>query len=525
MALPTRTRRLIRQDVVKKYYRGHDIVVSTTTSASTAGSTATTTLVDTALSPAAESEDYRRAYIYVSTQPTAVDSTTTMNDAGGISAADTDVTVADGTLLAIGDGIQFGATVTTLDAEIMRITNIAGNVVTITRAIQGTTAATHATALKVWTIGPAVGEIVRVTNVSFAGTTSQLTFLPALSCRLRSGQEYELHYDFHPSKPNEIINELLDLFMHPVKDPATLVADGSMESAGVTDWTASVATLTKDTAVSRHGAQSLKVVATAADGQARSASMAVRPSTTLLVAALVFVTSGDAATLGLYGSATTAGTFALIDKADTAASGWVLLYFTATTTSAQEYVQVYLESQANGDVTYWDHVIVWPADRLDIPLPGVFEYAQDVEMVGYFPLGRALSATGDDNAYEYSGEGLAFYAHYTTDREDTGVDPHVLKLTGVKKVTKPLWVAGWTDYAALSGDTATTLANKDILVQNALAELLDAAALRAEEAEKPDLAARLSARASIARDEVAVLSTGFGPEPRGTVRGAFRRGG
>jgi len=498
-------------------------VISTTTSESTAGSTARTTLIDTALSPAAESEDFRRVYLYISTQPTAVDSTADMNDAGGISAADTSVTVTDGTLLAIGDGIKFGATVGTLDAEVMLITNIVGNVLTITRAIQGTTAATHADALGVWTIGPAVGEVVRVTNVSFAGTTSQLTFLPSLSCRLRSGQEYELHYDFHPSKIHELLDEYLDIAVHLISVPVTLVTDGDMEATGVTDWTASVATLTKDTTTTKHGKQSLKVVATAANGQARSTAFAVRPNTTVLVSALVYVTSSDAAKLTLLGSATSGGTYTSIDTATSAASGWVRFYFLADT-STYEWLKVYLESQANADETYWDYVVVWPIDRFDVQvLPSVFEYGQDLDMVGYYPVGRALSSTGDRNAYEESGKELTFYCHYSTDLEDMSVNAHQVNFLGIAKVDQALWLRGYKDYDVFASDSDTTKAHKELVVQHVLADLLDAAALRAEDVEKHDLAARLTARANLAREEISGLSGIFGPTPRGVIQGAFRR--
>ena len=516
MALPTRTRRLLRQDVIKKFYRAHDIVVSTTTS----GAQGTTTLTDTILSPTAEAEDYRRAYTYVSTQPAQVTSGSNTNNAD-LSAVATSLTVVDGTLFTAGDGIQLGA-----DAEIMRVTVVAGNILTLVRGIQSTTATTHdlTPAVVVYKIGPAVGEVSRVTNVNFSGSTSTLTLLPALSCSLVSGQEYELHYDFHPTKVNELLDELLDVFMHPLRLPATLVADGAMMLTGTTNWAASVATLTKDTTYSRRGTQSLKVVATAANGQAQSDAIPMRPSTSLLVAALVYITSGDSAKLTLLGSATSGGTYAEIDTAASAASGWVIFLFTATNTSTQEYVKVYLESQANTDVTYWEHVIVWPMDQLRIPLPASFEYGQDIDRVVYFQTGRGLSATGDDNAYEDSGAAPVFYSHHVVDRGDSTLDPHQLMLIGVTKVDKPLWLEGWIDYSALASDSATTFANKDILVQQTLAELLDAAALRAEEDEKHDLAARLTARADLARAEVMDLAKGFNPAPQGVVEGAFRRG-
>ena len=84
---------------------------------------------------------------------------------------------------------------------------------------------------------------------------------------------------------------------------------------------------------------------------------------------------------------------------------------------------------------------------------------------------------------------------------------------------------GYQDYDAFASDSDTTKANKELVVQHVLADLLDAAALRAEDAEKHDLAARLSVRAKLAREEVAGLNQLFGPEPKGMISGAFKRSG
>jgi hypothetical protein len=61
MAAPTTTRKLLRQKAIKKLYAHHFPVVSTSTSGGN-----TTTLVDTVLGPAAQTEDYIGAWVYVS---------------------------------------------------------------------------------------------------------------------------------------------------------------------------------------------------------------------------------------------------------------------------------------------------------------------------------------------------------------------------------------------------------------------------------------------------------------------------
>lgn len=60
MAAPTTTRKLIRQKTVKKLYAPRFPIVSTTTGAST-----TTTLIDSVLGPAAQTENYIRAWVYI----------------------------------------------------------------------------------------------------------------------------------------------------------------------------------------------------------------------------------------------------------------------------------------------------------------------------------------------------------------------------------------------------------------------------------------------------------------------------
>ncbi|KKL23076.1 hypothetical protein LCGC14_2429020, partial [marine sediment metagenome] len=429
MTLPTRTKRLLRQDIISLLYATRDIVISSTTAASTS----LTALTDSALAPAAQSQDYVRAYINISTQPTKTDSTS--NTAEPLDATETDVDVDTGTDFTVNDGIQ-------VDSEIMRVTVIVSNTLTVVRGIQGTTAATHDTATDVYLVGPAVGEVARCTNVSFSGSNSALTIKPSLSCRLVSGQEYEIHYMLHPSKPNNAINTILDTLQHPLHVPATKVTDGDMRTTGVTNWTAAgtggTPTLAKSTATVRHGKQSLSITNDSSTtlGYAKSASMNMQGGTHVLVSCDVFITAGDSAKITLYDVTNSAA----IDTAVAAGTGWVTLYFAVSTPATCEQVQIWLEAPAKSDVVYFDHAIVWPTnDFLIDPLSNI-EYGHEVERIVYFPRGRALSATGDDNAYAVEGRAPEFYAHFKIDRDDSDVNPHRIQVIGVKKITQPMWL-------------------------------------------------------------------------------------
>ncbi len=497
-------------------YATRDIVISSTTAASTS----LTALTDSILAPAAQSQDYVRSYINISTQPAATDSTSTVDGAHNTTV--TTLAVTDGNDFTVNDGIQVTVSGVT---ETMRVTVIATNNLTVVRGIQGSTAVSMSGGETVNIVGPAVGEIARCTNVSFSGSNSDLTIKPSLSARLVSGQEYEIHYMLHPSKPNNAINIVLDTLQHPLHIPATLVVDGDMRVTGVGNWTAAgtggTPTLAKETSIVNHGEQSLSITNDAATtlGYAKSESINLPGNTQVMVSVAVFITAGDSAKISLID---VTNSNAVIDTAVSAVTGWVTLYFVVNTPATCEQVQIWLEAPAKSDVVYFDHAIVWPTKQLLIDPLSTIEYGHEIERVVYFPRGTALTATGDDNAFAMEGDAPVFYAHFKIDRDDSNVTPNRIQLIGVNRVTQPLWLKGWVDYSAMSADTDTTLANKDIVLNLATSDLLDNLALRAELDDRPELAERMTLRAIELRQEIFHLTRQFTREPKGRVDGSFR---
>ena len=67
------------------------------------------------------------------------DSTANVNEGGAFSITDTGLTVTDGTQFTVGDYISIGTA-----AEIMKITNIATHILTVTRGDLSTTSSAHA---------------------------------------------------------------------------------------------------------------------------------------------------------------------------------------------------------------------------------------------------------------------------------------------------------------------------------------------------------------------------------------------
>ncbi|KKL48338.1 hypothetical protein LCGC14_2326520, partial [marine sediment metagenome] len=277
------------------------------------------------------------------------------------------LTVQDGTKFTVGDGIQFSATATA-SGEICRVTAIATNDLTIVRGIQSTTATTHENSDNVNIVGPSVGEIARVIDVAFGGANSKLTVAPGFSASLVSGTDYEVHYKFYPNHVRDKANEILENIRRPILLPLTLVPDGDMEDTGTVSvyWTAAGTggdpTLAKDTSTVLHGRQTLSITngGGVTLGYAKSNSVYMSQHTVVFVATDVYITAGDKAKLTLYD---VTGTVA-IETAESAATGWVHLAFTASLPDDCEEVQVWLESPAVSDVTYWGSVQLLKASRV-----------------------------------------------------------------------------------------------------------------------------------------------------------------
>ena len=468
--MPTTTLKTIRQKVAKKIYAARFPIVSTTTS----DSDSLTLVVDAVLAPAAQIEDFIEAWVFVAEQATAVDSEANIDEGAQFSATDVTLTVTDGTKFTVGDGIQFSATGTP-SGEICRVTAIATNDLTIVRGIQATTATTHENADNVFIIGPAVGEIARVVDVAFGGTNSKLTVAPGFSASLVSGTDYEIHYKFYPNHVRDKANEILENVRRPILLPLTLVPDGAMEDTGTDEWTAAgtggTPTLAKDTSTVLHGRKTLSLTNDGATtrGFAKSGSMYLSPSTSVLVAADVYITPGDKAKLTLYDVTNSED----IETAASVTSGWVHLEFMAEIPSDCEEVQVWLESVAVSDVTYWGSVQLLPTARAIFDYPSTLEWSEDFDKIFYFGRGTGLTATGEDNSFKVFEGPKKLWSPAETVRDETAVVPFRIQLKK-RGITQALYVGGFVDFATLTDDTDTTNAPEDIVVNLTYADLMDA---------------------------------------------------
>jgi hypothetical protein len=335
--------------------------------------------------------------------------------------------------------------------------------------------------------GPEIGEISRVYSVDFSNTagTSTLILSPDLSATAETSMDYEIHYKYHPAIIHRRIDEVLGMFQAPVIVPLSLIADGDMETSGTSNWTASgtggTPTLAKNTSTVFHSRQSLSITndGSTTVGYAKSDSVALPPNTTVLVAADVFITSGDSARLSLFASNLTAGTFALVGTAARSdEAGWMHFEFTATTGATDEWVQLWLESQAASDVTYWDNAILLPVNQTNIDIPATIELSSEAKSLFYFPRGSGITGTNNVTNYRLSEQPKRFWSHFTLERDETAVVPY--RIESIQRpISSVLWLDGMIDYPAFAGaseallDADTTACPADLVVEFVYALFLE----------------------------------------------------
>ncbi len=473
--MPITTWKTLRQKVAKKLYAARFPVVSVTTS----DSDSRTLVKDVVLSPAAQIEDFVEAWIIVAEQAASIAASPAVVFTASSDTTDVSFVVDDTTGLLAGDAIQFTVGSVT---ETARITSVdSGTTLTVVRAIQGSTAVTVAGTEAITIIGPAVGEIARVTDVDFSGSNSQLTVAPGFSGSLLSGTDYEVHYKFYPNHVRDKANEILENVRRPIYLPLTLVTDGDMESTGVGDWNATrdggggadpvIAKVATSTFV-LHGRRVLSVptVASTVRGRAESnVAIFLPPDTMVFCAADVYIPALTTAKFTLRDVTNGAD----IETAESAASGFVHFEFTATLPSTCEEVEVWLETPTASTTTHWGSVQLLPANRVVYDYPGTLEWSEDLDKVFYFPRGTGLVASTDDNAFKIFEGRQRLWSHVEHIRDETAVVPFRLQL---KKgnVNKPLFIGGNVDFDTLTNDSDTTNAPEDIIVNLTYADLLDA---------------------------------------------------
>jgi hypothetical protein len=185
-----------------------------------------------------------------------------------------------------------------------------------------------------------------------------------------SGEAYELIHNIllTPYEVHRAIERGLRRMYHEVVEPLSLVTDAGMEATGTGDWTASGATLAKDTDAGdspEFGAQSLSVATTAADGYAQSASFRVAGTRTYHVwtDARAPAATARVRAIDVTNSNNSLGT-------DTWTHGeWGTIAFSFSPASDTDEVAIRLGADESGATVHFDNCIVLESGRYVYDLP------------------------------------------------------------------------------------------------------------------------------------------------------------
>lgn len=191
---------------------------------------------------------------------------------------------------------------------------------------------------------------------------------------------YRLTY-IDPRVLMNAINDGLYDCVVPYMGLISLVADPDMENSGVTDWTNTNSTLTKQTGAANvfSGVQSLRAVNSALNGQAAAAAFNAYPNTEYIVSAIVRGANFTPVLLALDAASAT------IDSVTGSAftNDWQVLWMTVTTpnSAAGRSIQIVLRGSEANATLEWDCVFVLPSGANRLAMPSWLEHQSDIQNI------------------------------------------------------------------------------------------------------------------------------------------------
>ena len=318
-----------------------------------------------------------------------------------------------------------------------------------------------------------VGGFVRVTKAGAAAPEGEIrpitAFTPgtgaltvsAFSANVESADELEIHRIRHPQKLlDEIDESLTEDCWYPCWTLLTEVADGDMEQSHTTDWTASNATVTKQTAEpSMYGKRYLRVVATSAGGYAQSNTLRVEPGDKYHLSALARVSA----------AATTARlqAYDITNSAEIDSEDSVRLYpgrinFEFTVPATCYSIAIRLITVENSVTTEWDEVCLYPINASEIKLPWWLRTTQGLLKV--FELQPDSIA---DHLWDGTLKGIP--TNEWVPAPDTGRGGTMRLVSTRPGIRSPLFICGLRNEIAYANDyTETKLIQPDQLLANVL---------------------------------------------------------
>jgi hypothetical protein len=402
--------------------------------------------------------------------------------------------------IALNDVIQ-------IENEQMRVdvVNAGTNTLTVTRGYAQTVPVPHmTTGVAIYKINnPLGGQWATVTDGGLTPATGAVAFSPPLGAAVPAGIDYSLWRDIHPDQAKKALMRALRRFDHEVLVPVSIAPDGDMEDTGTGEYSAVNATLSKQIAGTtperdfiRHGAQALKIVATADNGGAHSPTLitakAVAGDQWIASVAMRTATLGSGDCLFRVINQDSGAVIASAQHGETA---YQEMFLQAITVPAGcERLRMELLVSLNGQTAYADDAVFWPVNRSRFVLPTWVDDPADVIEVGYWPLGRALAGSDVYMVDEtpWTPWPFTLRPYYA---EEQAANNYMLELA--TPVVRPLFVRIRRKHSELSAETDTTTADRKLLVDCAMIEIyegLEADAVRNGSEDQARLWARLRNR-------------------------------
>ena len=307
----------------------------------------------------------------------------------------------------------------------------------------------------------------RVTRGGFTVASGTFTMSPAYGSIPGSAASAYFLYGLHANELLEAANEVLRTLILPRYLVLSLVNDANMEDVAAdaaTDWPdeTGTPTQTKETTIVLTGKQSLKLVIANSDDSVRSLSVPVTEGEQLNLSTPIKVTAGSLR-VQLYDVTNSAE----IDGSTVDEEAWTEVRFQAAVPNNCQNVQVRYIAKTASTTAYVDYCGL-TGDSDIYALPDAVYDAAFVEDVLYLPAGFTSEA---EQSYAAFSEALQPWPYYSALRDYAGVNSHRIQ---VLRPWYPLFVKFHDSEAILAqnaGDTNTTAAPEELLVEGALSDL------------------------------------------------------
>lgn len=309
------------------------------------------------------------------------------------------------------------------------------------------------------------GEISRVTQGGFTGSSGTWTVSPAFTAAVASGDTVYFLYGLDRTSIVNAVNRVgAELYM-PAYTVLSMVTDGNMETTGVGNWAAvgTPTTRQKTTTSGRVliGTQALQIITDDISEGATSDTVRVHEGENLLLSVPVMCDAGSAI-VTLYDATNGAAIrSATVDEED-----WAEVRFQDVVPDGCEEVTVRILSATAASTIYVGWAALTSMSRSVFPLPSLVTDTSWLEGVFYLP--QAFASEANDSYLGFTEELQPWVTRDTL--RDWRADVSQ-RLVVDKPPSAPLFVKYRRTGPAVSADSDVVYAPPEVIIEGTLAEL------------------------------------------------------